>query len=263
MGLAGEGANLVLVSRTPAQLDETRALIASLGRDCLCLTKDVASEADSVGMAKAAIETYGKIDILVNNAGIQGPIGPAVDNDPIFWMETLRVNVMGTYLCCRAVLPHMTARRQGKIVNLSGGGSTGPRPNFSAYAASKAAVVRFTETLAQEVREFGIQVNAIAPGAVNTRMLTEVLEAGELAGGELEAARQRECQGGTPPELPAALAVFLASSASGLLTGKLISAPHDSWASWGPEKIDELNASSWFTLRRLDEFTVAHLANKP
>jgi NAD(P)-dependent dehydrogenase (short-subunit alcohol dehydrogenase family) len=156
----------------------------------------------------------------------------------------------------------MIARRQGKIINFSGGGATGPRPNFSAYSASKAAVVRLTETLAEELRPFNVQVNAVAPGAINTGMLEEVLAAGEAAGVELAAAQSRKTQGGTPIELAARLVVFLASGASGSLTGKLISAPHDNWQNWGTEDLARLDGSPWYTLRRMDEPTLRPFRDK-
>jgi len=159
-------------------------------------------------------------------------------------------------LCCKALLPGMIERRQGKIINLSGGGATNPRPNFSAYAASKAAVVRFTETLAEEVRPFNIQVNAIAPGAINTRMLDELLASGDEAGEvALSQARRQKESGGDSLLKVVDLAVFLASDESGSLTGKLISAQHDPWREWAG-KADELNATPLYTLRRLDPFTL-------
>jgi 3-oxoacyl-[acyl-carrier protein] reductase len=154
------------------------------------------------------------------------------------------------------VLPHMMARHQGKVVNLSGGGATSPRPNFSAYGASKAALVRLTETVAEEVRSYNIQVNAVAPGAINTRMLYEVLQAGEAAGGELEAAQRQEAEGGASAEVAARLTAFLVSPASDKLSGKLISAPHDGWQSWTNAELDRLSAKPWFTLRRMDPHTI-------
>ena len=114
----------------------------------------------------------------MNNAGINGPIGSTDEVDWDEWERTIRVNLFGSVLCCRAILPHFRANGYGKIIQLSGGGATSPRPRLSAYAASKAAVVRFAETLAEELRDTGIDVNAIAPGALNTRLLDEVLEAG-------------------------------------------------------------------------------------
>ena len=149
-------------------------------------------------MVTTAIARFNKIDVLVNGAGILGPIGLITETDPGIWTDTIRANLIGTYLCCAAVLSHMIAARRGKIINLSGGGAANPRPRFSAYASSKAAVVRFTETVAEEMKDFNIQVNAIAPGAVNTQMLDEILAAGEHAGEEtLAKARKQKESGGT------------------------------------------------------------------
>ncbi|MEK7382583.1 MAG: SDR family oxidoreductase, partial [Elusimicrobiota bacterium] len=123
---------------------------------------------------------------------------------------------------------------------------------FSAYAVSKAAIVRFAETLAEEVRGQGIDVNAIAPGALNTRLLDEVLAAGpEKAGGQFfeRSSKQKE-SGGAPLGVAAELAAFLASDQSDGITGKLISAVWDDWARW-PEHIDELRSSDVYTLRRI------------
>lgn len=259
LALARAGADLILLARTANELDETAAQVQALGRRALPILADVSQRDDVRGAVTRGLERFGKIDILVNNAGIQPPIGPLVANDPETWTRAVAVNLFGPFHCSQAVLPGMIARRYGKIINLSGGGATAPRPNFSAYAASKAAVIRLTETLAEEVRPYNIQVNAIAPGAVNTRMLAEVLVAGGAAGDELIAAQRRQVQGGTPPELAAALVVFLASAASDGLTGKLISAPHDDWQHWDAGRIAELAESPWYTLRRLDPHTVRPL----
>ena len=114
--------------------------------------------------------------MLVNNAGIYGPKGLTEDVSWDEWEHAIRVNLFGSVLCSRAVLPHFRTNGYGKIIQLSGGGATSPLPRLSAYAASKAAVVRFAETLAEEMRGTGIDVNAIAPGALNTRLLDEVLD---------------------------------------------------------------------------------------
>jgi NAD(P)-dependent dehydrogenase (short-subunit alcohol dehydrogenase family) len=146
----------------------------------------------------------------------------------------------------------MKQKGRGKIINLSGGGATNPLPRLSAYAAGKAAVVRLTETLAEELRDFSIAVNAIAPGALNTRLLDEVLQAGpELVGGEFyeRALKQRET-GGAPLEKGVALCVYLASSDSDGITGKLISALWDPWEKLGHFR-SELADSDIYTLRRI------------
>src|SRR5205823_3330425 len=168
---------------------------------------------------------------LVNNAGIYGPIGRLEEVDWTEWERAVRVNLLGSVLTARAIVPHMRANGYGKIIQLSGGGATAPLPRLSAYAASKAAVVRFAETLAEEVRDSGIDVNAIAPGALDTRLLDEVLEAGpERAGSEFHRRMLKQKKtGGTPLERGASLAVYLASAASDGITGRLISAPWDQW----------------------------------
>jgi 3-oxoacyl-[acyl-carrier protein] reductase len=197
----------------------------------------------------------------VNAAGVYGPIGRTWEVDPEAWWRAHEINVRGTLLACRAALPAMVAGGHGRIINFSGGGATSPLPRFSAYAASKAAVVRLTETLAEELRDQGITVNAIAPGAVDTRLQDEVIAAGDRAGelyGRMRRLREHG-EGGVPAELPAALAVFLATDAAAGITGKLISAPHDGWQSWDAARVRELGESAWLTLRRLDPHTLRPL----
>jgi 3-oxoacyl-[acyl-carrier protein] reductase len=146
----------------------------------------------------------------------------------------------------------MKERRRGCIIQVSGGGATNPLPGLSAYAASKAAVVRFAETLALEVKDFGISVNSIAPGALNTRLLDEVLAAGPDKVGrqfyERSLAQKRD--GGVPLSKGAELAVFLASDTARGITGRLISAVWDHWQEW-PNHLDTLAESDLYTLRRI------------
>jgi 3-oxoacyl-[acyl-carrier protein] reductase len=219
------------------------------------MSGDVAAPEALANAVKEAQRSLGGIEVLVNAAGIQPPIGPFGENCLKAWERTMQVNLMGPVRAIHAVLPGMKARRRGKIINFSGGGAAGPRPRFSAYAASKAALVRLTETLAMELEPFNIQVNAVTPGGVNTQMLDEVIAAGERAGPEYHQALERAKSGGVPVELVCELVQFLASAASGPLTGKLISAPHDPWREWAG-KAGELNASPLYTIRRLDPFTI-------
>ena len=254
------GATVVLASRTESELNETAQYLKVKGNNCSVIPADVSDWNSVQNLVAQVVEEFGHVDILVNNAGIQGAIGPLVENEPDLWRKTIQVNLLGTFYCCKAVLPYMIDQKYGSIINLSGGGAASPRANYSAYAASKAAIVRLTETLAEEVSAYNIRVNAIAPGAVNTRMLEEALAAGEAAGekGMADAQRQLET-GGTPPELSASLAVFLASDASDGITGKLIAAPHDGWENWSAEHIEELTSVPWFTLRRMDPYTIKPL----
>jgi 3-oxoacyl-[acyl-carrier protein] reductase len=229
-----------------------------MGRQGMAVKTDVSRRDEVAHLVDETLKTFGGIHILVNDAGMQGPIGLLVDNDIDQWVRTVHVNLIGTFLCMKAVLPHMIERRQGKIINLSGGGAAAPRPHFSAYAVSKAAIGRLTETVAEEVRPFNIHINAIAPGVVRTRMLEEILAAGEAAG-EAELAQVRHQLGRSGSfERVVDLAVFLASLESDGITGKLISAMHDDWQRW-PKLRDKLASSDLYTLRRLDASTIRRL----
>ena len=251
LALAREGAAVIVAGRTAAEIKTTSEAIEAAGGRALAVPADVADPSAVAHLVAEARTRFGELDILVNNAGIQGPIGPAHASPIEAWVQAIQVNLVGTFLCARAVLPGMIARRRGRIINLSGGGATAPRPFFSAYAASKAAVVRLTETLAAEVRPYGIAVNAIAPGGVNTRMTEEVLAAGAAAGEvALEQARRQHQAGGVPPERAAALAVFLASAASDGLSGRLVSV-FDDWEGMTPAEVRAIMASDRYTLRRV------------
>jgi NAD(P)-dependent dehydrogenase (short-subunit alcohol dehydrogenase family) len=252
---AGAGASVVLCARDGTLLEAVREELGRVplpGRSIDAVAADVSDAASVQRLVDGALQRHGRIDILVNNAGIYGPMGPIEDIDWSAWVRTIEINLLGSVLMCKAVLPQMKRRRAGKIIQLSGGGATNPMPMVSAYAVSKAAIVRFADSLAEEVREFGIDVNAIAPGALNTRMLDEVLAAGPEKVGKafFERSAQQKESGGAGLERGAALALFLASPASDGITGKLISALWDRWEDW-PQHLDELRRSDAYTLRRI------------
>lgn len=249
------GAGLLLVARGVEALEQTRAALASRARPgqvLLTTAADVGDPAACARVARLAEERLPDLAILVNNAGIYGPMGALESVDWPAWIEALRINLFGTAQMCRELIPGLRARGYGKIINLSGGGATAPLPFLSAYAASKAAVVRLTETLALELQDAHVDVNAIAPGALNTRLLDEVLAAGpEKVGADFHArALKQQAEGGAPLEKGARLALFLASAASDGLTGRLLSALWDDWASL-PSRRDELARSDVYTLRRI------------
>jgi NAD(P)-dependent dehydrogenase (short-subunit alcohol dehydrogenase family) len=260
LAFAREGARLILAARTERELAETAAACCEAGGPALAVVTDVSDWDQVQRLVATAIGEAGPVDILVNAAGIYGPIGPTADIDVSAWTRAVEVNLFGTLYLCRALVPHLIQRQQGKIILMGGGGATAPLPNFSAYAASKAAVARLADTLAEELKAFNVQVNVIAPGLVDTRLQDEVLAAGPRAGALFDKIRQaRETgAGAVSPEIAASLAVFLASSASGKLTGKLIAAPYDPWREWAG-KADELNATPLYTIRRLDPFTIKPL----
>jgi NAD(P)-dependent dehydrogenase (short-subunit alcohol dehydrogenase family) len=212
---------------------------------------DVSSPDDVSRLTARALAELGEITILVSNAGVQGATGSVERADWSDWVRTIEINLLGSVLLARAVVGHMRERGYGKIVQLSGGGATAPMPGLSAYAASKAAVVRFAETLAVELRDDHVDVNALAPGALNTRMLDEVLQAGPERVGEAhyQRALAQQQSGGVPLARGADLAVFLGSAASDGVTGKLLSAVWDPWAQL-PAHRAELD-SDVYTLRRI------------
>lgn len=249
------GASVAICARDSILLDETRAELASLaapGERVLALTCDVSKPDQVARMVDEAIASFPHLDIAVNNAGVYGPKGVLEDNDWAAWVHAIEINLFGSVMLCRSIVPHLKRRGRGKIIQLSGGGATAPMPRVSAYAASKAAVVRFAETLAHELAPHKIDVNCVAPGALNTQMLDEILAAGPATVGEelyQRLVKQKE-QGGASLENAAALAVFLATAESDGITGRLISAVWDPWRDL-PAHRDELIGSDIYTLRRI------------
>ena len=224
---------------------------AASGQRVLGAVADVSRPQDVEALVELAVSGLGELTVLVSNAGVYGPIGRIDQTDWLQWTRAVEINLLGSVLPARELVGHFIRRGYGKIVQLSGGGATGPLPGLSAYAASKAAVVRFTETLAEELRELGVDVNAIAPGALNTRMLDELLSAGPEQVGEAfyERAVEQRRSGGIPLRHGAELAVFLGSSASDGISGKLLSAIWDPWPEL-PERRADLG-SDVYTLRRI------------
>ncbi len=249
------GANVMLCARDKSKLDHVVANlreVCSAGQHVESVCADVSKPGDAMRLVSAALATFPQIHILVNNAGVYGPKGPIEDVDWDEWVQAVEINLFGSILTARALLPHFRAHHYGKIIQLSGGGATSPLPFISAYAASKAGIVRFMETLAEEVKSDGVDVNSIAPGALNTRLLDEVLAAGPAKVGQAfyERALKQKAEGGVPLGRGADLAVFLASAASDGLTGKLISAVWDPWEHF-VEHMDDLQKTDIYTLRRI------------
>jgi len=248
-----EGANVLICARGASELENTQEELEAIAPGRIyAQVCDVSVEADVDGLASYAESMLGGVDVLVANAGVYGPKGRIDEVDWERWVEAIRVNLLGAVYCCRAFLPLLEQSSRGKVLILSGGGATKPLPFLSAYAASKAGVVRFGETLAEEVKLLGIDVNMIAPGALNTRMLDEVLQAGPESVGEqfYKAALNQRDSGGTPLELGADLCAYLASDAADGVTGRLFSAQWDPWQRLSEFK-DELAESDIYTLRRI------------
>jgi 3-oxoacyl-[acyl-carrier protein] reductase len=246
-----EGARIVICSRSVAALAAAQEELAAAG-EVHAHAADVSMPEAAQELVAFAAEKLGGLDILVNNAGVYGPKGAIDEIVWAQWVRAIEINLMGSVLPARFALGHLRQSERGKVVQLSGGGATSPLPMLSAYAASKAAVVRFAETLAHEVADDGIDVNAIAPGALNTTMLDEVLEAGPEAVGETfyaKAVEQRD-NGGTPLAHGAELAVYLGSRRSDGISGRLLSAVWDPWEEL-EQHAETLEESDIYTLRRI------------
>ena len=227
LAYAREGARLVLASRSKSALEETRTLIAQLGIEALVVPTDIRDEDSVQVLAQKTLEHFGHIDVLVNNSGISGPTKPLWEIAPQEWKETFDVNMTGTYLCCRAFLPHMIKRGTGGSIILIGSG-IGKSPLFgrTPYAASKLALVGMARTLAWETGPHGIRVNVISPGLVEGERIEGVLrKQAEVRGISLDAARQsavgRAALGRfTSADHIAHTAVFLASDQAASITGE-------------------------------------------
>jgi 3-oxoacyl-[acyl-carrier protein] reductase len=249
-----DGANVVLCARNAEDLEAQRNRLAAVyGADRVwARPADVSIKSDVDALFDEARSHLGHLDILVNNAGVYGPMDSIDAVDWGEWMEAIAINLIGTAYCARKAVMIFKPQRYGKILMVSGGGATNPLPGISAYAASKAAIVRFTETLALETREWNIDVNAIAPGALMTRLTDQLIAAGpERVGATLHARMVKlKQEGGTPLALGAALCGYLASAESDGLTGRLIAAPWDPWP-FSEEHRREITESDIYTLRRI------------
>ncbi len=256
--IAGEmwnaGANLMLVARSEKGLTDVISGLPS--RSSQVVHSFSVDLSDSIAVEKileSAHLYFDRLDVLVNNAAIQGPVGPSWENNWEVWNATLKINLEVPADLSRRCGAWMAEKKtKGKIVSISGGGATGSRPNFSAYAVAKTGLVRFCEILADELAPYQIQVNCISPGIMATSILNDVIAAGPERAGQKEyaSALRATQEGGTSMQRPAQLAVFLASSASDGLTGKLISAVWDPWENFSAH-IDELKGSDIYTLRRI------------
>lgn len=252
-----QGASVCICSRDEGRLREAAKELEHYKRKSaqrvIFKRTDIGKTEDLDALYAYALQEFETLHCVVNNAGIQGPIG---DTAEVSWEgieDVVRINLLGTlYSMRKAVTVFRKQGTKGRIINLSGGGATGPRENFMGYAIAKTGVVRATETMAKETEKDGITINAIAPGAMNTRMLDEILSAGEDVLGEKvygQALKQRE-KGGTSPERAAALVAYLASEKAGKISGRLISAVWDGWGNFDAH-MDEIEGSDLYTLRRI------------
>jgi NAD(P)-dependent dehydrogenase (short-subunit alcohol dehydrogenase family) len=248
------GAGVMLCARSKVDLEAARKGLADRypsARIEACVA-DVSKTADIDAVFEATQKAFGGLEILVNNAGVHGPIGPIETLDFDAWVAAIAVNLFGPVHASRRAIEVFKPAGHGKIINISGGGATSPQPGLTAYGASKAALVRVTETLAHELRGTGIDVNAVAPGALATRLTRELADAGPSKIGENYHSRVEAMLkgGGASPEKAAALCVYLGSRNSDGVSGRLISAAWDPWPFDATARAD-MDGSDIYALRRI------------
>lgn len=253
--LAEAGAGVVMLARTESDIRSAADTVRTTARfpdRVVSFRADVADAERIRQVVTAAMADHGKIDILVNNAGVHGPIASLESTDETEWRRAFEVNFFGALTLLRLLLPHFKTNNYGRIINLSGGGATKGMHGFSCYSASKAALVRLTETIALETKDFDITINAVAPGALNTRLLDDALGAGSANTGksQYEALLKQRATGGSSPEKAADLCCFLASDECRGITGRLISAVWDDWPTL-VERREAVAASDVYLLRRI------------
>jgi len=210
---AKEGAKTVIAARSMVDTQKVAQEILELKQEGLAMQIDVSKGQDVARMVNQTLQRFGTIDILVNNAGINLPKRNVVDLTVEEWEQVLTVNLTGAFLATKATLPTMMKRRRGKIINISSRGGRVGAAGRGPYRASKAALINFTETVAAEVREYGIDVNAICPGAVDTGMIDEI-----------SLGRKAELGHLIHPDEIAKVALFLASDESSAISGTAIDA---------------------------------------
>ena len=246
------GYSLALVARPGAASGSLPSFQERPNQTVRWLEADLADpESVSRLIAKANAE-FPALDVLINNAAIHGTIGPSWESDFAAWRLVLQVNLLTPIELCGGAVEWMGQSGGGAIINLSGGGATAARPNFSPYATSKAGLVRFSETLAEEAKPLGVRVNCVAPGPMKTDMLAEVIDRGPAFSGqrEFDAAQRVFRDGGTPMDRVADLCLFLSSPSAREITGKLISAVWDPWSDF-LSHLNDLRSTDIYTLRRI------------
>lgn len=254
---AQEGATVIIAARNKEDLANALKELKQIS------DKPHASYSLNIGNYDEVVKFAGwckdqnlEINGLVNNAGIYGPIGKTTGVDMKKFTDAIQINFLGTVYMCSVFAPVIKSNTKKKIINYSGGGAATPFANYSAYATSKAAVVRFTENLSIELADDNFDINCVAPGFVVTRLHEQTFQEGIEKAGKafFEGTQKQVKEGGVPPEKAAALTAFLLSGESDGITGKFISAP---WDAWQEKDFQSLLKSDkdFATLRRIDNKT--------
>jgi len=244
VALAHEGAHVAVASRSESEMAETVELVNSSGGTAVAVATDVSDASSIKACVDQVVAELGPVDLLVNNAGSNRVVGPVWEIDPDAWWFDVTVNLRGSFLCARAVLPAMVARRAGRIVNIASGTAGRQLPYNTAYSSSKAALVRFTDCLAAETAEHGVFVFAVGPGNVETRMATD-LQASEL--GQRWMGDTLNNLSFISPDVVSDAIVFLAQGRGDQLTGRWFAAADD--VACLTARADEIVAGDLYQLR--------------
>lgn len=227
--LAREGASVTLGARSEGELREAAGEILAAGGRCIWVPTDVTSEGSVNAMVRRTVEAFGTVDILVNNAGVAGPTALLEDTTRQDWEKTFAVNLIGPFLCCKAVLPILKAKRSGRIINISSVSGKRPLVRRTPYTTSKMGIIGLTRTLAVEVGEYGITVNSVCPGATRGPRLESVIQnLAKAQGKTYEEVEEAIFKAPSPlktlvePEDTAHLVAFLASDEARHMTGQAI-----------------------------------------
>ncbi|MBX7220717.1 MAG: SDR family oxidoreductase [Blastocatellia bacterium] len=250
---AQAGAKVVFCSRTQTDLDQTLTELHHQGlTDVRAVAADVSQEADVERVLDAVETEFGPVNAVIHAAAVLSPIGNILEIEPADWKRNIEINLFGTFLVTRQSCLRMRQKwRGGRIVLFSGGGASFPFPDYTSYACSKVAVVRFAETVAEEMKPYNIEINCVAPGFVATRMHRETLAAeGRVNPAYLEKTKAQLAEGGVPAEVGASAAAFLISEQARGISGKFVAAVHDKWSDW-PQFVEVLQTTDVFTLRRI------------
>jgi NAD(P)-dependent dehydrogenase (short-subunit alcohol dehydrogenase family) len=215
--LGQAGASVAVVARTPRDVAATAAMLEEGGGEAVGIRADVTDRASVDTTMREVEQALGSVTILVNCAGTCGAIGPLWEIEPDDWRRDVDATLLGTFLCARAVLPAMVARRRGRVINVSSYAAIRASPYIAAYGSAKAALVHLTNTLAAETAPFGVSVFAMTPGRVRTAMTDHMLDV--QTGKQWSVMPTGEW---LPAERAGALAVVLASGRADALSGRFI-----------------------------------------